>query len=335
MTEGQERAKKKAMEFKLVPEAVKAAGRGRPAECLDWLSPLDIWPERWGAQEKAFVAPQLSPDWLSDGCLEMAEQARAREAEEQEAPLDQFDQNQPPEAVTMPEAVEDLERSPLDLPPAISTADIPEAVDQVPATPAGTDHGATPWVEDAPEDPKHPAPADAPRPAAPRQQPKGTFPVTAAKQGKKGKKPKPGRVPIEGGFFVPLSFDEQDSIAYVSLGGNAAKLYGYLKRAARTAASNGGGVRERDIVFDYTYAEAKRRSFSESTFIRAIKELWARGFIEVVQIGGLRGMGRTNSQYKLAAYWKTYGSEWTDRTRSQTDPFAKTSEPKNGRDAKW
>jgi hypothetical protein len=149
------------------------------------------------------------------------------------------------------------------------------------------------------------------------------------------KKLRKNMVPIEGGLFVPLSFEEQDSTAYMELTGNASKVYGYLKRAARTAACKGGGTRERDIIFDYTYAEAKRRGFSESTFIRAIKDLWAKGFIDVIERGGLRGKGRTNSHYKLAAYWKTYGKEWRERTQSRSDPFALTSEPKEKRDVKW
>jgi len=161
-----------------------------------------------------------------------------------------------------------------------------------------------------------------------------SVPSTAnSTKGRKGKNRK-GRVPIEGGLFVPITFDEQDSAAYISLTGNAAKLYCYLKRAARTAASN-GGTRERDISFDFTYTEAKRRGFSESTFIRGIKELWAKGFIDVTERGGLRGTGRTNSHYKLAGYWQTFGKEWADRTAFQPDPFAKTSEPRRERDARW
>lgn len=142
-------------------------------------------------------------------------------------------------------------------------------------------------------------------------------------------------VPVEGGRFVPLSFEEQDSEAYRALNGNAAKVYTYLKRAARTAACKGGGGRERDVTFNFTYSEAKQRGFSESTFIRAMRELWAKGFIDVISRGGLRGTGRTNSQYRLAVCWKTYGNGWTDRTRSEQDPFAKTAEPRKRGDAKW
>jgi len=151
---------------------------------------------------------------------------------------------------------------------------------------------------------------------------------------KRQKKEKKSIVPIEGRLFVPLTFEEQDSPAFIELGGNASKVYGYLKRAARTAACK-GGTRERDIIFGFSYAEAKGRGFSESTFIRAIKELWGKGFIDVIERGGLRGKGKTLSQYKLAGYWKTYGKEWRNRTDAQADPFAPPPEPKDGGPRKW
>jgi len=140
-------------------------------------------------------------------------------------------------------------------------------------------------------------------------------------------------VPIEGGRFVPLTFEELDSVAYISLAGNSAKVYCYLKRAARTAAYK-NSTHERDIQFDFTYSEAKRCGFSESTFIRAIKELWSKGFIDIVERGGLRGHGRTNSRYKITNLWKSYGKHWTDRTDHQMDPFKDTTEPKSG-NKKW
>lgn len=143
-------------------------------------------------------------------------------------------------------------------------------------------------------------------------------------------------VPIEG-RFLPLTFDELDSAAYMSLPGNAAKVYGYLKRAARTAAHR-GGAGERDTIFEYTYSEAKSKGFAEQTFRRALKELWAKGFIDLVERGGLRGIHRTNSQYKLARLWKSWGKgpgKWTDRTVAEPDPFTDTTEPTRANAAKW
>ena len=134
-------------------------------------------------------------------------------------------------------------------------------------------------------------------------------------------------VPIHGNF-TPILHDEMDSPAYELLSGNAAKLYGYMKRAARDAAHR-NGVSERDAIFDFTYSEGKKHRFAERTMIRAIKELWAHGFIHVVERGGLRGAGRTNSKYRLCTWWQTYGVKdgWTNRGDHESDPFSDLSEP--------
>ncbi len=142
---------------------------------------------------------------------------------------------------------------------------------------------------------------------------------------KKKNKPLPITSP-----FVPLLLPELDSDAFLYLTGNTAKLFIYLKRACRTAGLKLGASRESDVVFDYTYAEAKRRGFSNKAFARAMKELWEKGFIGVVKIGGTTFSeqgGRCNSQYKLTAYWTTYGTtgigKWTDRTRFEPNPWAR------------
>lgn len=135
-------------------------------------------------------------------------------------------------------------------------------------------------------------------------------------------------VPIAG-KFTPILHEEQDSQAYCELSGNAAKLYGYLKRAARDVAHR-TGTQERETIFDFTYSEGVKRGFVERTLIRCIKELWALGFIHVVERGGLRGTGRTNSKYRLCMYWKTYKAKdggWTNRADHESDPFKNKSEP--------
>jgi hypothetical protein len=133
--------------------------------------------------------------------------------------------------------------------------------------------------------------------------------------------------------FVPLLLQELDSDAFLCLTGNAAKLLIYLKRSCRNAGLKLGASRESDVVFDYTYTEAKRRGFSNKSFIRAMKELWQKGFVSVVKIGGITTSehgGRCNSQYKLTAYWTTYGTggvgKWTDRTKFEQNPWTR-SEP--------
>jgi len=136
------------------------------------------------------------------------------------------------------------------------------------------------------------------------------------------------------GAFAPLLYAELDSDAFQSLTGNSSKLFIYLKRVCRTVGVKLGTSREYDVIFDFTYAEAKRRGFSAKAFLRCMKELWQKGFIGVVRIGGLTFSeqgGRSNSKYQLTTHWQTYGvggnGRWTDRTKFEPDPWAVRSEP--------
>ena len=83
-----------------------------------------------------------------------------------------------------------------------------------------------------------------------------------------------------GGKFVPITFEELDSKAFISLNGNSAKLYGYLKRAARTAAYKNGMSRQGDVQFDFTYSESK--SYGDLTTALAKNERqWLSAHIPV------------------------------------------------------
>jgi hypothetical protein len=139
------------------------------------------------------------------------------------------------------------------------------------------------------------------------------------------------RVPVEGGQFVPILTDELDSPAYQNLSGNSAKLYTYLKKAARTVAYT-EQVSERDAIFDYTYSEARKHGFCERTFARCVKELWTLGFLTVIERGGLRGARRSNSKYRLCKFWKTYGVKdgWLNRAAHESNPFDNPCEPEKG-----
>lgn len=151
--------------------------------------------------------------------------------------------------------------------------------------------------------------------------------------GRSKKKKHRSNLPV-GGPFTPLLYEVHDSEAYKSLNGNAAKLYSYLLRVARTVAVKTGGSSELSVQFDYTYSEAKKRGFSESTFRRAIRELWGKGFISVVSIGGRttsEAYGRVPSRYQLSGMWKAYGhggDKWIDRTKFEYDPWSIPSEPR-------
>lgn len=150
-------------------------------------------------------------------------------------------------------------------------------------------------------------------------------------------KKKRNGLPISG-QFTPILNELQDSQAYLKLSGNAVKLHTFLVRVARTVAVKTGAANECLPHFDYTYTEARKRGFAESTFKRAIKELWELGFINVVAIGGRtvsKGGGRSSSRYQLSGYWKTYGKQWQDRTKIEQDPWLPPQEPKSGDKGNW
>ena len=61
------------------------------------------------------------------------------------------------------------------------------------------------------------------------------------------------------------------------------------------------------VVFIFPYAEALKLGYAKKTFYRAINSLYQFGFIDILEIGGLRGSGKTNSKFKLSDRWKDYG----------------------------
>lgn len=143
------------------------------------------------------------------------------------------------------------------------------------------------------------------------------------------KKKSRSSVPI-GGPFTPILFEVQDSQAYQSLSGNSAKLYGYLVRTARTICCKTGNTDTIKSTFDYTYSEAKGKGFANATFKRSMTELWQKGFISVVSVGGMvasEGNGKIPSRYQLCNFWKSYGKQWNDRTKLERDPWGAYSEP--------
>ena len=141
------------------------------------------------------------------------------------------------------------------------------------------------------------------------------------------------------GSFTPILNEVHDSLAYKEISGNSAKMYIRLIEVARKLALKSGNFSEGNVQFNYTYSEAKRvLGFSESTTRRCLKELWAKGFISVIKIGGVTASdkrGRMSSVYQLCGNWRTYGNQWTDRTKCEEDPWAARSEPKKNETARW
>ena len=106
--------------------------------------------------------------------------------------------------------------------------------------------------------------------------------------------------------FSPILYDELDSIAYQALTGNAAKALPYFKRIHGKLIKKLGD--DYNGVFDFTYSEAEKYSFSRHSFARIINELFDKGFIDIVKQGGRRGCGMSNSKYCLSTRWRDYGT---------------------------
>lgn len=58
---------------------------------------------------------------------------------------------------------------------------------------------------------------------------------------------------------------------------------------------------------EYTYKEAERRGMSSSVFVRALDELIAHGFIDVVETGA--GVHKMKTLYSLSDRWQKWGTE--------------------------
>jgi len=115
--------------------------------------------------------------------------------------------------------------------------------------------------------------------------------------------------------FVPILNDELESTAYRKLTATAAKLLPYFKRINSKATR---GAPDYITLFGFTYTEASKYGFARRTFSRAVQELQKHGFIDIVEIGGLRGAGHSCSQYKLSKRWATFGGiDWAKQLEKE------------------
>jgi len=108
--------------------------------------------------------------------------------------------------------------------------------------------------------------------------------------------------------FVPILNDELESTAFRTLTANSAKLLLYFKRICIKATK---GKPDYITIFGFTYTEAVKYGFARRTFSRAVQELQKHGFIDIAEVGGLRGAGHSCSRYKLSGRWVTFGGlDW-------------------------
>jgi len=115
--------------------------------------------------------------------------------------------------------------------------------------------------------------------------------------------------------FVPILHDELESTAYRTLSATAAKLLPYFKRICVKATR---GKPDETTLFAFTYTEAVKYGFAKRTFSRAVQDLQKHGFIDIAEVGGLRGAGHSCSQYKLSRRWVTFGGiEWAKQMEKE------------------
>jgi hypothetical protein len=104
--------------------------------------------------------------------------------------------------------------------------------------------------------------------------------------------------------FVPLTWELLNSPAYKKLSHSSAKLLplflGKVKRSLRDA-------QYLQDTFTFTFSEGHAFGYARKTFYRVVQALSEAGFIDIVEVGGLRGAGKTASRFKLSNRWRDYG----------------------------
>lgn len=105
--------------------------------------------------------------------------------------------------------------------------------------------------------------------------------------------------------FVPLLLDIINSIAYISMSHSARGLLPYLMAKVKLAITH---PERHEFEFSFSYSEGRKYRFSNDTIEKSLYQLIHRGFIDPVSLGGMRGLGKTTSTFKLSERWKHYGT---------------------------
>ncbi len=136
--------------------------------------------------------------------------------------------------------------------------------------------------------------------------------------------------------FVALLWEMLNSNAYRELPYASAKALPFFLGKFK------GAYREPQrylFEFHFSYSEAKRYGFSNSTFSKVIQELIRKGFVDPVDRGGLRSDGKGYNLFKLSRRWEKYGTigfdliEWRcflPRLKLKATPKSETNSSKKG-----
>lgn len=116
----------------------------------------------------------------------------------------------------------------------------------------------------------------------------------------RGRKPKINRNP-----FIQFTFKMINSRAYKELPASSSKGLPFFLAKVKRPINDPQRYLE---IFSLSYEELKRATkFSDATCSKVFRDLVRFGFIDPVSKGGLRGHGKSFSQYKLSTRWEQYG----------------------------
>jgi len=104
--------------------------------------------------------------------------------------------------------------------------------------------------------------------------------------------------------FVAITFEMIDSKAFKNLTGSGLKALILLMRKNKEKHP----IDRFKYQFSFTYPEGKKEGICNASFCRGIKQLYRLGFIDIVIKGGLRGVSKYPSYYRLSQRWKKYGT---------------------------
>jgi hypothetical protein len=114
-----------------------------------------------------------------------------------------------------------------------------------------------------------------------------------------------------------IEYEMMESEAFRSLSGTAmwVLLRFMQKREWSHTRSSGRKIRVyEDSSLTFTYPEANHFGISDTTFLRSIKTLVRRGFLDVEHRGGTMGQGRDYSRFKISDRWRKWGAADFDET---------------------
>ena len=109
----------------------------------------------------------------------------------------------------------------------------------------------------------------------------------------------------KGPGFVPFLLDIMNSKAFISMTHSARGLLPYLMAKVKVPVSH---PERHDIEFPFSYSEGRSFRFSNDTIEKAYRQLIFYGFIDPVKLGGLRGLGKVTSTFKLSERWQSFGT---------------------------